>query len=98
MTELKLFRITGPNAVEVQASGLALERSLRTLIEQTLPTFLGVTFLASEFSTGPDHGGRMRCRRCRVNWSPHPQEPWLVLVQPGRRPRNGDTSDRRPVS
>jgi len=28
MTELKLFRITGPKAVEVQGSGLDLERSL----------------------------------------------------------------------
>lgn len=59
MSDLKLFRITGPRAVEVQGSGLALERSLQTLIEQNLSTFLGVTFLASEFPTGPEHGGRM---------------------------------------
>ena len=59
MSDLKLFRISGPKAVEVQGTGLALERSLQTLIEQTLPTFLGVTFLASEFPTGREHGGRM---------------------------------------
>ena len=43
----------------MQGTGLALEKSLQTLIEQNLPTFLGVTFLASEFPTGPEHGGRL---------------------------------------
>lgn len=57
---MKLFRITGPKQVEVQGSSPAPERSRQTLIEQNLPTFLGVTFLACEFPTGPEHGGRMR--------------------------------------
>lgn len=60
MSDLKLFRITGPKLLEVLGSGLAPERSLQTLIEQNLPTFHGVTFLACEFPTGPEHGGRMR--------------------------------------
>lgn len=60
MSDLKLFRITGPKQVEVQGSSPAPERSRQTLIEQNLPTFLGVTFLACEFPTGPEHGGRMR--------------------------------------
>ncbi len=59
MSDLKLFRIMGPTVVEVQGSGLALEKSLQALIEQNLEAFLGVRFLASEFSTGKDHGGRM---------------------------------------
>ena len=36
-----------------------MEKSLQTLIEANLETFLGVRMLASEFSTGPEHGGRM---------------------------------------
>lgn len=59
MSDLKLFRIMGPTVVELQGSGLALEKSLQALIEQNLEAFLGVRFLASEFSTGKDHGGRM---------------------------------------
>lgn len=59
MSDLKLFRLNGPTATGVQGTGLALEKSLQTLIEQNLETFLGVRFLASEFSTGSDHGGRM---------------------------------------
>ncbi len=63
MSDLKLFRIGAENAnddvCEIQGSSLALEKSLQTLIEQNLETFLGVRFLASEFSTGREHGGRM---------------------------------------
>lgn len=59
MSDLKLFHLNGPTATEVHGTGLALEKSLQNLIEQNLETFLGVRFLASEFSTGADHGGRM---------------------------------------
>jgi predicted transport protein len=45
--------------VEVPGSAVALEKSLQTMIEQHLETFLGVRFLASELSTGVAHGGRM---------------------------------------
>jgi predicted transport protein len=38
---------------------MALEKSLQSLIEKHLEVFLGVSFLASEFSTGPKTGGRM---------------------------------------
>lgn len=59
MSDLKLFRLANNSAIEVLGTGLALEKSLQTLIEKNLETFLGVRFLASEFSTGSDHGGRM---------------------------------------
>ena len=59
MSDLKLFR-TGSNGVsEIDGTAAALEKSLQTLIESNLETFLGVRFLASEFSTGREHGGRM---------------------------------------
>lgn len=59
MSDLKLFRLNLQTAVEVHGSSMGLEKSLQSLIEQNLECFLGVRFLASEFSTGRDHGGRM---------------------------------------
>lgn len=59
MSDLKLFRLAGNGVTEIQGSSVALERSLQTLIENHLEDFLGVRFLATEFSTGPEHGGRM---------------------------------------
>lgn len=38
---------------------MAVERSLQRLFEQHLEALLGVRFLASEYSTGPNHGGRI---------------------------------------
>lgn len=59
MSDLKLFRIGGKSAIRVNGFSMALERSLQVLIEENLETFLGVRFLASEFRTSQDHGGRM---------------------------------------
>lgn len=59
MSDLKLFRVSATSAVEIEGSAAALEKSLQTVIERNLEAFLGVRFLASEFSTGKDHGGRM---------------------------------------
>jgi hypothetical protein len=59
MADIKLFRIAGAEVVEVPGTAVALEKSLQTLIEQHLETFLGVRFLASELPTGLAHGGRM---------------------------------------
>ena len=59
MSDLKLFRIGDSSVIEIEGTAAALERSLQSLIERNLEAFLGVRFLASEFSTGRDHGGRM---------------------------------------
>lgn len=59
MSDIKLFRTAGTNVAELTGTSVALERSLQRLIEDNLETFLGVRFLATEFSTGPEHGGRM---------------------------------------
>jgi len=59
MTDIKLFRTTGHKAEELAGSAVALEKSLQVLMEQNLETLLGVSFLASEYSTGPRHGGRI---------------------------------------
>jgi len=59
MSDLKLFRLDGQTATEIHGTSLALERTLQGLIERNLENLLGVRFLASEFSTGKEHGGRM---------------------------------------
>lgn len=59
MSDLKLFKLSYNHVVELAVSSIALEKSLQSLIEKHLDTFLGITFLVSEFSTGPKTGGRM---------------------------------------
>lgn len=59
MADLRLFRFSDHGVQELQGTAVALERSLQKLIEANLEKLLGVRFLASEFSTGAVHGGRM---------------------------------------
>ena len=59
MTDIKLFSTKSGVAQEIIGSAVALEKSLQTLMEKNLDTLLGVSFLASEYSTGPKHGGRI---------------------------------------
>jgi predicted transport protein len=59
MSDIKLFRIDEGGVAELQGSSVALEKSLQTQIERHLEALLGVRLLASEYSTGPAHGGRM---------------------------------------
>lgn len=58
MGDIKLFRI-GNGAKELQGSSEAIEKSLQTLIETNMEVFFGISFLASEYSTGKNHGGRI---------------------------------------
>ncbi len=58
MGDIKLFRI-GNGAKELQGSSVAIEKSLQTLIETNMEVFFGISFLASEYSTGKNHGGRI---------------------------------------
>jgi predicted transport protein len=59
MSDIKLFRMSGKQAEEIPGTAVALEKSLQTQMEQNLETLLGIRFLASEYSTGPKHGGRI---------------------------------------
>lgn len=59
MSDIKLFRTDGQHVTQLEGQSVALERSLQTLIERHLDVFLGVRFLASEYSTGKTHGGRI---------------------------------------
>lgn len=59
MSDLKLFRIQDGHATELPSQTVALERDLQTLIEGNMETTFGVRFLASEYSTGKVHRGRI---------------------------------------
>jgi len=55
----KLFHLSGTGVTELPSSRFPIERELQRLLEAHLETFLGVRFLASEFTTGARHGGRI---------------------------------------
>ncbi|RSN18700.1 transporter [Streptomyces sp. WAC 01325] len=59
MNDLKLFRVADHQVVEIPGSAMALERHLQTLIERNMKAMLGIRFLASEYSTGSRHRGRI---------------------------------------
>src|SRR5437764_4886669 len=59
MSDIKLFQLSSGSAKELQGTSIAIEKTLQTLIENQLEIFLGVRFLASEYSTGKTHGGRI---------------------------------------
>lgn len=59
MSDIKLFRLGDAVVEELPPQAAQIEKSLQTLFERNLETLLGIRFLASEFSTGPVHGGRI---------------------------------------
>lgn len=58
MSDIKLFRLSGI-VTELPGDAMQVEKSLQSLFEANLEALLGVRFLATEFSTGPVHGGRI---------------------------------------
>jgi predicted transport protein len=70
LSDLKLFRIENGLAVELASSAVALEKHLQTMIEQNMGPLFGVRLLASEYSTGARHGGRMDSLGIDENGSP----------------------------
>jgi predicted transport protein len=59
MSDIKLFRLGTDRVDELAGASVQVEKSLQTLFENNLESLLGVRFLASEYSTGPVHGGRI---------------------------------------
>lgn len=71
MSDLKLFRISPDGgAVELTGGSVSLEKSLQRVVEKNMETFFGVRFLASEYSTGVRHGGRIDSLGIDENNSP----------------------------
>ncbi len=59
MSDIKLFRYGPQGAKELAGVSALIEKQLQKLIESQMETFLGVRFLASEYSTGKTHKGRI---------------------------------------
>ena len=52
MSDIKLFHLKNNKVTELEGKSVTIEKSLQTLIEAHLETFLGIKFLATEYSTG----------------------------------------------
>ncbi len=59
MADIKLFSIREGAATELRMQSATIERSLQSLIEKNIERMLEVRFLATEYSTGRVHGGRI---------------------------------------
>lgn len=59
MSDIKLFRYATESATELTGKSVAIEKTLQKLIESQMETFLGVRFLATEYSTGNKYRGRI---------------------------------------
>jgi predicted transport protein len=59
VSDIKLFRLLQGQASELQGDATDLEKPLQTLIENNLEPLLGIRFLATEYSTGKTHAGRI---------------------------------------
>lgn len=70
MSDLKVFRLADGVATELMSSSVALEKSLQTVVERNMDSLFGVRFLASEYSTGVKHGGRIDSLGLDENSSP----------------------------
>ncbi|MER6833444.1 DUF5655 domain-containing protein [Streptomyces cellulosae] len=70
MSGLKLFHVTTSGAIEVAPRLAETEADVQGLVETHMETLLGVRFLASEYSTGPVHGGRIDSLGLDENGSP----------------------------
>jgi hypothetical protein len=59
LADIKLFQLQSDSARELRAESVDIEKSLQSLMEQHLESFLGVRFIATEYITGKTHGGRI---------------------------------------
>jgi len=59
VSDLKLFNLQNNEVTELKGQAAALEKDLQHLIEANMETFLGVRFLAREYTTGKTHKGRI---------------------------------------
>ncbi|WP_329074974.1 DUF5655 domain-containing protein [Streptomyces niveus] len=70
MSGLKLFHTTKGGVTEVAPRLAEVEADVQGLVEAHMETLLGVRFLASEYGTGPVHGGRIDSLGLDENGSP----------------------------
>ncbi len=56
---MPLFQINGPTLIAVERTNFDIEKDLQALIERNLENVFNCRFVASEFSTGQTHAGRI---------------------------------------
>lgn len=57
---MPLFRLDkSRKAVQIRKTTFSKERDIQTLCEKNLEPFFNIRFIASEYSTGQKHGGRI---------------------------------------
>jgi predicted transport protein len=56
---MPLFEMSGSSLVSVEQTNFSVEKELQLLIEKNLPAVFNCRFVASEFSTGTLHAGRI---------------------------------------
>ncbi|SHE94501.1 Predicted transport protein [Seinonella peptonophila] len=59
MGNISLFEIEGTKVSKLHGAPARVERTLQMLVENNLETLLGIRFIATEYSTGEIHGGRI---------------------------------------
>ena len=59
MSDIKLFRLRPDRVEALSGESVQVEKSLQTIFEKNLEALLGVRFLATEYSTGAVHAGRI---------------------------------------
>lgn len=59
MSDIKIFKIQNQTVNEIKGSSVALEKSLQALMEKNLEEILGIRYLATEYTTGKTHSGRI---------------------------------------
>lgn len=67
---MAIFQINNNKIKQLKTSDFNSEKELQTLVENNLEEIFGITFLASEFSTGEKHGGRIDTLGLDENNSP----------------------------
>ncbi len=70
MPDIKLFKLKQGQAAELNSSFVSLEKEIQKVVENNLEEFFGIRFLASEYSTGTKHGGRIDTLGIDENNSP----------------------------
>lgn len=70
MADMKLFHLDKDDVTEIAVRSASVEKTLQSLIEGHLDKFLSVRFLASEYSTGKTHKGRIDTLGIDENGSP----------------------------
>lgn len=70
MSNIKLFELKEDNIINIPRKLILLEKSIQTLIEKNMEELFHMTFLSTEYSTGPVHRGRIDSLAIDENFYP----------------------------